>query len=100
MPEIISSYSLQELAQAVAQELLPQLRTSIRMEPEQEEKLIDIKAAAKLFEPAVSTRTISNWLSEGYLSSYRVGGRIFFKKSEVIESAKKIKRYSKNQSDL
>lgn len=100
MSQIITAYSLEELAAAVARELLPQLRAQLQREPAEEEELLSGLEASKLFAPAVSPRTIINWTREGLINSYRIGGRVFYKRNEILLAAQKIKRYSKNQSGL
>ncbi|OJJ14597.1 hypothetical protein BKI52_41930 [marine bacterium AO1-C] len=35
----------------------------------------------------VSKATVNNWKSEGLIPFYRLGSRIYFKKSEVIDAA-------------
>ena len=51
-----------------------------------EEKLISISIVCKLFDPPISKPTLNNWVKDGKLKSYRIGNRIFYKHSEVMES--------------
>lgn len=57
------------------------------------EKLISPKEACRIFQPAISRVTIDAWTKAGHLKRYDLAGRVFYRYSEVIESAKTLKRY-------
>lgn len=57
------------------------------------EKLLSPEVARKLFHPEVSKQTLHRWTKEGMIPVYRLGGRIWYKESEVTEAAKTIKKY-------
>ena len=53
---------------------------------EYQEELLTPEEAAKFLK--CSPETIHNWKKSGKLNYYRIGGRIYFKKSEIINSLK------------
>lgn len=63
-----------------------------------EEKLFSAADACKLFSPAIAKSTLHQWTAEGLIPVYRIGGRIFYKYSEVIEAAKRIKKYDRDKT--
>jgi len=56
-----------------------------------EEKLLTANDVKELF--AVSTVTIASWTKKGLLIKHPIGGRNFYKNSEVMESLKTLKKY-------
>ena len=60
------------------------------------ETLISSAEACKIFRPAVSRPTLARWTSEGYLKSYRIASRVWYKESEIIQAAKHLKPYKTN----
>jgi hypothetical protein len=59
------------------------------------EKLLSPKETCQLFEPNITKPTLAKWDKDGHIRSYRIGGRVFYKYSEVIDSAKSLKKYKK-----
>lgn len=80
-------------------ELLAQIREIVKQElicfhqKDWEDRLVSPAEACKLFKPQISTQTLSRWSKDGRIPQYRIGGRIFYKQVEVINSAKSLKRY-------
>lgn len=60
-------------------------------------KMLSVEEARKLFNPAVSKQTLSKWSKEGLVPAHRIGGRIYYKHSELTEAAKKIRLYDHNR---
>lgn len=60
-----------------------------------EEKLISADKACKIFDPSITRPTLQSWVDQGFLKSYRISGRVWFKHSEVVAGAKEIKKYKK-----
>lgn len=58
-----------------------------------EERLYSPEETRKLFHPAISRGTLSNWTKAGYLQSYSIGGKVFYKNSEVLEAAKGLRKF-------
>lgn len=60
-----------------------------------EESLINTTQACELFNPPISKVTLIKWTSTGKLKSYRIGGRVYYKRSEIFESAKHLRKYGR-----
>lgn len=63
----------------------------------QEERLLSAGEACKLFVPAISRLTLIRWTKADYLKEHRIGGRVYYRQSEVIESAKHLEKYKNKQ---
>lgn len=59
------------------------------------EKFLSVDEARKLFDPEVSRGTMYNWENAGYIQSYLIGGKRYFKYSELLEAVQRIKKYSR-----
>ncbi len=57
--------------------------------PESTEKYLTRKDTAKLLQ--VSLVTLNEWSKKGIIQSYRIGGRIRYKLSEIDEALKEVK---------
>lgn len=68
---------------------------------DQEEKiqsmLLSPTEACKLFNPTISRVTLHKWTKQGLIPSHRIGGRVFYKVSELIEAARPIRKYDRNK---
>lgn len=62
-----------------------------------EEKLLTAVEACKIFVPAIAKSTLHQWTAQGLIPVYRIGGRIFYKYSEIIDSAQRIKKFDRNK---
>ena len=88
---LISYIPIDKLADALFNKWME--ATRINEEKKIQEKLLTAKEVAQLF--SVSTVTISSWVSKGLLTKYSIGGRTKFKYTEVMDSLKTLKKYSK-----
>ncbi|MGZ7117711.1 MAG: helix-turn-helix domain-containing protein [Methanobacterium sp.] len=61
-----------------------------------EDSLLKPKDVAKML--SVSRVTISQWMKSGRLPYCRIGTRIYFKKSEVLEAMQIMKKYKRNEN--
>jgi hypothetical protein len=68
-----------------------------KQQSDREAKLYSAAEACKLFSPTIAKSTLHQWTAEGLIPVHRIGGRIFYKYSEVIESAKRIKKYDRDK---
>jgi hypothetical protein len=59
----------------------------------QDERLLSASEACKLFIPAISRLTLIRWTKADYLKEHRIGGRVYYKQSEVIDAAKHLQKY-------
>ena len=81
-----------------AEELIESLRPMIREEvrlvfSEQEERLLSPAETCKLFIPAITKATLTSWTDKGWLQEHRIGGRVFYLKSEVLASTLTLGKY-------
>lgn len=60
-----------------------------------DEKLLSAKEVCELFQPTISRVTLHAWTKEGKLQPRYIGSRVYYLKSEVLESVKAIKKYSR-----
>jgi excisionase family DNA binding protein len=58
-------------------------------------RMLSPEEARKLFNPSVSRITIHRWTKDGKLPAYRIGRRVYYKESEVLEAVKVINKYSR-----
>lgn len=60
---------------------------------ELQEKLLSPEEACKLFVPKVTKPTLESWSKNGPLTKHYIGGRVFYKYSEIMASLKTLGRY-------
>jgi hypothetical protein len=83
--------------QIILDEIRNIIQTEIRAQREEElrDRLLSGAEACKLFQPVISKVTLKNWGHQGLIANYRIGGRVFYKYSDVMESLKSLKKYKK-----
>lgn len=64
-----------------------------------QEKLLSPEETCKLFTPQITKPTLAAWTEAGHLTKYHLGGRVFYKYSEIMASLKTLARY-KTKSQL
>ncbi len=84
---------INKIADKVAEKLQPQ-RKQPRHKEQQTDRLMTRKEVAHLF--GVSLVTIHHWTKKGLLKPYRMGTRIRFKESEVMQTLNKDNEPNKN----
>lgn len=94
--EIVSNQIL--LSGISAKQLVDLLRPMVREEvrlvfSELEEKLLSPSETCKLFIPAITKATLTSWTEKGWLQDHRIGGRVYYLKSEVLASTLKLGKY-------
>ncbi len=92
-----SSLILKELTAADLKEMMVDAVNSClqQSEPkesstEKDDDLITIEQAAKLLH--ISRPTLHKWKKQGTIQQYRLCGRVYFRRSEILNSLKTIKR--------
>jgi hypothetical protein len=60
-----------------------------------QEKFLSPDKTRRMFHPEVSLVTLNSWAEKGLLNKHYIGGRTYYKYSEVIEAVKTLKRYSR-----
>lgn len=85
---ILSTRNIDDLVSDIANEVISRLPN---LNPSQttEKELITRHEAAKLLN--VNITTIHRWTEKGKLKPYGIGGRVYFKKGEVLDSVKPLK---------
>jgi len=74
--------------------LRPMFREEMKKLLEQkEEKLLSPAETCKIFEPHISKTTLTKWTKLGLIDEYRLGGRVGYKLSEILEKSKTLKKY-------
>jgi len=60
---------------------------------QQEDQLISPAEACKVFKPAITKATLASWTKKGWLQEHRIGGRVFYLRSEILASAQTLSKY-------
>ncbi len=63
---------------------------------EREEKLLSPAEACKIFEPNISKTTLASWTKQGLIDDHRIGGKVYYRRSEIILKSKTLKKYKNN----
>ena len=87
---ILNGVTLDQLVEVFRPMIKEELWT---LREKDQEQLISPAETCKVFNPSITKATLSSWTKQGLLNEYRIGGRVFYKKSEVLESSKKIIKY-------
>lgn len=64
---------------------------------ELKQMLLSPAETCKLFNPEISRVTLHEWTKQGLIPAYRMGGRVYYNYGEVIESAKRIRKYDRDK---
>ncbi|MEM7104871.1 MAG: helix-turn-helix domain-containing protein [Bacteroidota bacterium] len=78
----------EELREIIADCVRGQLKSLI---PKEEEELLTVNEVADLF--GVTAVTIHSWKKKKILAFHRIGGRVRFKKSEIMEKLSTHNKY-------
>lgn len=66
-----------------------------RLNDGKEEKLLSPAKTCEIFEPHISKTTLTSWTQQGFLKEHRIGGRVFYKLSEILEKSKTLSKYKR-----
>ena len=83
----ISVEEFVELLRPMVQQEVKQVKNS---EPE---KLLSPAETCKMFQPSISKVTLAAWTAKGLLQDHRIGGRVYFKESEILAGLTTLKKY-------
>lgn len=64
---------------------------------ELKQMLLSPAETCKLFNPVISKVTLHEWTKQGLIPAYRMGGRVYYNYAEVIDSAKRIRKYDRDK---
>jgi len=81
--QLFTNFSSDELRELIQECVNQGLETSFEQSKESSD-LIKAKEAGELLQ--VSKVTLYNWMNDGVITGYYLGSRLYFKKSELIES--------------
>ena len=87
---ILSPISLDALIKQIRDVVREEVKAELQKE---EEQLVAPSEACKMFVPAISERTLFDWASQGLIQKHRLGGRTYYKRSEIVASLKSLKKY-------
>lgn len=73
-----------------------ELKTHQRLEIQ--EKLLSPKETCNLFNPRISLVTLASWTNKGLLTKHYIGGRTYYRYSEIMASIKSFKKYTLNKN--
>jgi hypothetical protein len=59
------------------------------------ERLLSPEETRKMFAPPVSKVTLHHWAKQGRLKQHRIGSRVYYKYSEVLDSLVHLKKYGR-----
>ena len=59
------------------------------------ERLLSPEETRKMFAPPVSKVTLHHWAKQGRIKQHRLGGRVFYKYSEVLDSLVHLKKFGR-----
>lgn len=87
---ILNTYSPDEMVEMIKPLIVEAIREALQ---EKEEKLLSPAEVCKRFHPHISKTTLSKWTKQGLLKEYRIGGRVFYKFSEICNNEKSLQKY-------
>ncbi len=93
-PIILNGITVEQMGQL----LEPMLRQIVRQElsqilDKQKDQFLSPKEACERFVPKISKTTLAKWTAQGLIKEHRMGGRVFYLFSEIIDKAKTLKKY-------
>lgn len=88
---ILSSIKLEDLEKLFRSIVKEELEK--KNSAESLEGLISADKARGFFEPKVSTTTFWRWVKEGHIRPHVIAGKNYYKRSELLEAAKVLKKY-------
>lgn len=87
---IVQGISIAELVELFR----PMIQSEVKqLKDDQPEKLLSPAETCKMFQPTISKVTLTSWTNKGLLQDHRMGGRVFYKQSEILASLTTLKKY-------
>jgi hypothetical protein len=80
---------LSQIRQIVKEELAAEQAVEIQ------EKLLSPKEACKVFKPAIGRMTLHNWTVEGKIKCTRMGRKVYYRLSDLLEGGLHLKKYGR-----
>lgn len=82
----LSPHELVEVFRPMFKEILQELQS-------EKEEFLSPAQTCKIFVPPLSKTTLAAWTKQGRITEHRIGGRVFYKLSEILEKSKTLLRY-------
>lgn len=87
---IIQGITVAELVEFIR----PMVQSEIKqLKDDQPEKLLSPAETCKMFHPSISKVTLAAWTAKDLLQDHRIGGRVYYKQSEILAKLTTIKKY-------
>ena len=92
---LLSQISLEELESRLESKLQVIIQNELaKIEKNNSlDKLLSPEETRKMFNPAISKVTLHTWAEQGKLKKHRIGARVYYKYSEVMDSLVHLKKY-------
>lgn len=87
---ILSGLTAEDLVELFRPMVQQELKALIDQQPE---RLLSPAEACKLFQPPITKPTLKAWTDKGLLQDHRIGGRVYYKQTEIISGMQTLKRY-------
>jgi len=88
---VIYGFPKEELVDSIVAKLIPHIQAILG--EQERDKLLSPTDACKMFIPAISTKTLARWTKDGLIVVQRVGGRLYYKHSDLLTAGSTLKRY-------
>jgi len=59
------------------------------------ERMLSVQEACKVFVPAISRQTLNNWTRDGKLPAKKIGGKLYYRYSELLSACQTLKKYKR-----
>lgn len=92
---ILSSVNLDTLLQAIRDIVKEEIKAQQLLELQ--ERLFSPKETCELFRPKISLPTLVRWSHQEILPRHDLGGRVWYKYSDILNSLKTLKKYNVNE---
>jgi hypothetical protein len=91
-PVLLSAINLTDLTSNIERSMEKLLEKALARTVD--EKLLSIEEVRKMFVPTISKSSIVTYTKQGKLRSYWLGGKLVYRRSELLQDITKIRNYS------
>ena len=91
---ILSPLSLDQLAKSIRDIVKSEIEANAMRDLS--DKLMSPAETCKIFQPKISKVTLHSWTKAGRLQDHRIGGRVYYRYSEVLDAVKSLKKYKRD----
>jgi hypothetical protein len=91
----IQGISLEEFSENLRSQLRGIVREEIKaaLTAELQDKLLSPIEVCKLFKPQIAKKTLHVWTEKGIVKKHSIGGRVYYKYSEIMAMGTSLKKY-------